>query len=211
MYRKSIGLILFFVVYLNVHCFAQAKSFEQQQLERTIQEYGEVSYTAWLSVLHGISNGLSTDMSDLYDETQFPFELAKSYTDSQKDQLKNEIIEFLQMQGSGGRELLFHRVEMWLLAWQQWNICEKLKNVEATVSVLYGMEPDRSMFQYVRKNRGFKKGEVTGAEIASSMSSAEVSGLEYELLSEWSMLSRGEILGKFSQMLSTLSNAKGAD
>lgn len=209
MSRKLIGLLFFFGLFLNLQCFAQGNSFEQQQLERMTQEYGEVSYTAWLSVMHGLSNGLSSDMSGLYDETQFPFELAQSYTSTQKEQLKKEIVDYLHMQGSGKRELLFHRVEMWLLAWQQWNICEKLKSIEETVSVLYEMEPDQSMFQYVRKNRGFKKGAISAAEIASSMSSAEVSGLEYELLDDWSALSREEILGMFSQMLSKLSNKEG--
>ncbi|HKI44742.1 MAG TPA: hypothetical protein VKA08_05325 [Balneolales bacterium] len=203
--KKKIGFLLIGFSLLPVaYGFAQTESFEQQQFERMAQEYGEVSDVAWLSVMHGMSNGLSAGTAELYDETQFPFELARNFTASQKAQLKKEIIDYLQLQGRGRQELLFHRVQSWLLAWQQWNICTKLKSIEETVAVLYEMKPDQSMFQYVRKNRRFKKGDVTGTEMASSMSSAEVSGLEYEFFNEWSLLPREEIITIFSKLLTKL-------
>ncbi len=203
--KKKTGLLLIgFSLLLFAHGYAQTESFEQQQFERMAQEYGEVSNVAWLSVMHGMSNGLSAGGAELYDETQFPFELARNFTTSQKEQIKKEIIDYLQLQGSARQELLFHRVESWLLAWQQWNICTKLKSIEETVAVLYEMKPDQSIFQYVRKNRRFKKGDVTGAEMASSMSSAEVAALEYEFFNEWSLLPREEVIGIFSQLLAKL-------
>ena len=202
--KKTSFILIGFILLLFVDGYAQTVSFEKQQFERMAQEYGEVSNVAWLSVMHGMGNSLSTGVVGLYDETQFPFELARNFTTSQKDQIQKEIIDYLQLQGSSRQELLFHRVESWLLAWQQWNICTKLKSIEQTVAVLYEMKPDQSMFQYVRKNRGFKEENVTGPEMASTMSSAEVSGLEYEFISEWSLLPREEIIGIFSKLLSNL-------
>lgn len=203
--QKKTGFILIgFSLLVFVQGYAQTVSFIQLQFERLAQEYGEVSNVAWLSVMHGMSNGLSKGVAELYDETQFPFELARNLTASQKKQIKMETLDYLQLQGSARQELLFQRVETWLLVWQQWNICTKLKSIEETVSVLYKMNPNQSMFQYVRKNRGFKKGDVTGPEMASTMSSAEISGLEYEFFNEWSLLPRGEIISIFSKLLSNL-------
>ena len=204
MKKKTGSLLIGFSLLLFASGYAQTESFEQQQFVRMAQEYGEVSNVAWLSVMRGVSNGLPAGVAELYDETHFPFELARNFTTDQKEQVKKEVIGYLQLQGSARRELLFQRVESWLLAWQQWNICIKLKSIEETVAVLYKMKPDQSMFQYVRKNRGFKKGDVTGAEMASTMSSAEASGLEYEFFNEWSLLPREEIITIFSQLLTKL-------
>ena len=184
-------------------CFSQP-SFEQQRFERLTSEYGTVSYSAWLSVMHGLSNGLSAEVNELYDVTQFPLEYALQFTDAQRVLIKNETIDYLHLQSDAKRTLLFRRAELWMLAWQQWNICTKLTSIEETVAVLYDMDPDRAVFQYVIKNRGFNKGDVTGASLASSMSSAELSGMEYELLDDWSVSSREEILDTFSQLLKKL-------
>jgi len=179
-------------------------SFEQQRFDRLTAEYGTVAYSAWLSVMHGISNGLPQEINDLYDVTQFPLELALQFTDNQKDKIKQGVIEYLNLQSNLRKTLLFRRAEFWMLAWHQWNICTKLTSVEETVATFYEMDPNHPMFEYVIKNRNFSKDEITGASLATSMSSAELSDLEYRLLVEWSVSSRGEILNTFEQLLTKL-------
>ncbi len=202
--KKKTGLILVVAFLLGqARCFSQP-SFEQQRFERLTSEYGTVSYSAWLSVMHRLSNELSAEMNGLYDVTQFPLEYALQFTDAQRVLIKRETIDYLHLQSDARKTLLFRRAEFWMLAWQQWNICTKLTSIEETVAVLYEMDPDRAVFQYVIKNRGFKKEDVTGASLASSMSSAELSGMEYELLDDWSVSSREKILSTFSKLFMKL-------
>lgn len=199
-------LLIGLVLLLYRQGYAQNESFEQQQVERMVREYGDVSYTAWMSVMRDVHNGLSANIMKLYDDTQFPFELALGFDDSEKDGIKKEVIGYLRSQNSGRQELLFHRVESWLLCWQQWHISTKLVSLEGTVAVVYEMKPELPMFRHVIQNRGFKKGEISGMELASSMSSAEIAGLEYELLNQWSVLSREDILEMFSHLLANVSH-----
>jgi hypothetical protein len=106
----------------------------------------------------------------------------------------------LEKLGDKDKSIFFKRIDRWILLQNQMQIFFKLKNEEETISAFYYIFPDESIFKTILKNRGVNPEDIDPEFLGATVSSAEMTHIQYEILNRLSLLADRELIEKLKSI-----------